>query len=303
MAVSAQDDDAETVDERPSRELDALVGQILDHKYLVEELVGTGAMGKVFRARHAQVGNVFALKVLRATLDDADRARQRFAREAKATGLLEHPNLVRVWDAGVTDHGLPYLVMEMVEGESLGERIARVGALPFQETIAIALQLYAGLAHAHREGVIHRDVKPDNVILCPDGLVKVVDFGLARLLYGDHTGITKTGEIVGTPSFISPEQAHGLAVDAKCDAWAATACVYHMATGQLPFTGRRLLQIVKELLTAAPIPPTVHRAELPDSFDALVEAGLRKEPQEREGCAELLRRVRQIEAEMTLLDP
>jgi len=286
------DDEPTEVTPSLAAEVFARAGEVIDSRYEIEAQIGSGAMGKVYRVRHVTVGRTFALKLLRKTLKDNLNVRARFIREAQATGKMRHRNIVEISDAGVTAEGLPFLVMELLDGEPLGSILGREGALPMVGALTIGEQLLGGLAHAHAAGVVHRDVKPNNAIILRDGTLKLVDFGLARLLSDEATAITKTGEMLGTPSYFSPEQAEGKPVDERSDAWGATVCLYEMATGTLPFGGRRLVQVLRGVLTGTPTAPSEHREDLPDGFDAMIERGLRKDPDERASVPELLEQVR-----------
>lgn len=266
----------------------SLVGAVIDGKYEVLELLGQGSMGKVYRANNPRIQREVAVKVLKRELSDSSVIRTRFLREAQLTARIEHPNVVQIWDAGVTSDELPFIVMELVRGETLAGRIARVGPLGLAEALAIGRQILKGLHGAHQVGVVHRDVKPENVILGEDDTVKLVDFGIARALAEELTVITETGHLVGTPSYLSPEQALGRELDHKTDAWSAMVVLYEAVTGRVPFDGRTVVQILNRVISEEPPLASALRPDLPPGFDDLFRLGLRKEPGARSDVGVLL---------------
>ncbi len=287
------DDITDPMDRASLDEMASHVGQTVDGKYEVIELLGQGAVGRVYRARQDVLARDVALKVLRQSFADHPRVVDRFLREARAVGVIEHPNVVQIYDAGVTEDGLPYLAMELVEGEPLTARIAREGRLRLYETLHIGSQILAGLEQAHRAGVIHRDVKPDNVLVTPENVAKIVDFGVARL-ETTESQLTQRGEVLGTPSYLSPEQAIGTRVDAKADAWATAVVLYEMATGRRPFEGKQFVEILTKVMASEPAPPSAHAPDLPPAFDALVLSGLEKDADARADTSALSIRIQQL---------
>jgi len=234
-------------------------------KYVISSRVAEGGMGVVYRALDRQLGREVALKILPEYFS-MDRERlSRFYREARATSLLNHPNIVTVFDVGQID-GCEFIVTELVEGRTLRE-IMQQGPIPFVEMLKIASQIAGALAAAHRAGIIHRDIKPENVMLRPDGYVKVLDFGLAKLTdtarktpsgnveFGpSRTNQTMPGVIMGTVSYMSPEQAEGLDIDARTDIWALGVILYEMVTGKLPFRGPTPSHTIVAILEQEPEP-------------------------------------------------
>jgi len=202
--------------------------------YELGQKIAEGGMGSVYRARHVGTGEQFAIKVLSAHLVANQVLLQRFEQEFRAAGKLDHPNIVRAIDYGV-ENGVPYLVMELVEGETLGQRVERGGRLGEAEAIRIALQVAQGLHQAHAQGIIHRDVKPDNILLTPTGEAKLADLGLVKDAEGD-LNLTRTGRGLGTPHFMSPEQFRNAKhADVRCDIYSLAASLYMAVTGELPF--------------------------------------------------------------------
>jgi serine/threonine protein kinase len=218
--------------------------------YEVIEKIGQGGMATVYKASCTSTGKVVAIKVLSEEMAAKPVLRKRFEQEIRAASQLEHPNIVATLDHGESDAG-PYLVMEYVKGESLGERIERAGPLNPVEAVRLITQVARALEYAHQQGVIHRDVKPDNILVTPDGQARLVDFG------------TRPGTGLGTPNFIAPEQlTHAKAIDARCDVYGLGATLYTAVTGRLPFAARTLLQILKlksnnELILPRQLTPSV----------------------------------------------
>jgi hypothetical protein len=248
-------------------------------------LLAAGGMGEVYLARHRELGTEVALKVLPAMpLDAAAAVRERFAREARLTAKADYPGIVRVLGHDVA-HDRPYLVLEHVAGHTLRERL-RGGPLPVAEAARIAADVADVLAAAHAHGVLHRDVKPDNVMVQPDGAVRVLDFGVARAVQ-DDAPLTRTGEIVGTPEYMAPEQLlEGPdAIDARTDVHALGVLLHELLTGRSPFRGSNVFQALKLVESLAPPPPSSLRPAVPAALDAVVARALQKTPGERHPTA------------------
>jgi serine/threonine-protein kinase len=216
------------------------VGSVLDGRYRIDSVLGKGGMGRVYKGEHTGIGKAVAIKVLHSKLGGSREAAQRFQREALASGRLDHVNIVGVSDFGVLDDGSLYLVMEALEGETLGDRLARDKRIPWQDAMEIVRGVLAGLRHAHDRGVVHRDIKPDNIFLAKkDGerVIKILDFGIAKLVAGDANdpASTRTGITVGTPAYLSPEQAVGGAITSASDLYSLSVVIYEMLTGRAPF--------------------------------------------------------------------
>jgi len=253
--------------------------------YEVLEVVGAGAQGLVLRARDGRSGRLVALKVL---ADPDPRARDRLVREARILIGTRHPHLVRVVDVGEAA-GLAYLALEWVEGETLAARVRRGGPLPAGEVRAVLAAVAGALAHCHARGVVHRDVKPANVLVeRPTERVVLVDLGLAKLLpeAGRHTRLTETGEVIGTPGLLAPEQAGATPVDARTDVYGLGALGYFLLTGVAPFRGATLLNVLNLVLTAEPPDPRDEAAATPPDLAALCRAAMAKDPARRPESAE-----------------
>src|SRR5438270_8025684 len=209
-----------------------MVGEVLSDRYELEELVGSGGMSSVYRAHDRVLDRRVALKILHRHFSDDDEYVQRFLREARTVASLSHPNIVAVIDRGEHD-GQQFIVLEYVAGENLKRLIERNGPAPVERALELAIQIARGLMCAHDRGLVHRDVKPQNVLLNGDGQAKVTDFGIARSVGID--GMTQTGTVMGTSNYIAPEQASGQGVDAQSDVYALGVVLYELLAGEVPF--------------------------------------------------------------------
>ncbi|MDP9266916.1 MAG: protein kinase [Acidobacteriota bacterium] len=245
-------------------------------KYEVLEVIGHGGMGVVYRARDAAIGRHVALKVMGAALAQQGELRERFLREARAAGNLQHPNIVVIYDLG-EDNGAPYIAMEYLAGEPLDKALA-ANTLTTKAKLEIFALICDGLHFAHQSGVIHRDVKPANVILPTKGGAKLVDFGIART--GD-AGITRTGMMIGTVAYMAPEQLKAKPVDARSDVFSAGAMLYEMLAGKLPFEGESTAETMMRILQEEPPELKAEGVVSPQSLAKLVGRALEKEPADR----------------------
>src|SRR5512138_444498 len=277
----------------PSPDVDAAdiaIGSVLDGRYRIDAVLGSGGMGRVYRGEHTGIGRAVAIKVLHTDLSRNREAAQRFQREALASGRLDHPNIVGVSDFGVLDDGACFLVMEALEGESLGDRLSRDKRIPWHESLLILKGVLAGLKHAHDRGVVHRDIKPDNIFLArKDGelVVKILDFGIAKLYSGDSNdpASTRAGLTVGTPAYLSPEQAVGGEIKPASDIYSTTIVLVEMLTGRPPFEDKDPLAMLGAHVSRPP-PALVDllpelAPELPGGLEDLVQRGLMKIANER----------------------
>jgi hypothetical protein len=270
-----------------------VLGSVLDGRYRIDAVLGTGGMGRVYRAEHTKIGKMVAIKVLHADLGRNREASQRFQREAIASGRLDHPNIVGVSDFGVLDGGACYLVMEILEGESLGDRLARDSRIHWVEAIDILRGVLFGLRHAHERGVVHRDIKPDNIFLAQkdgDPVIKILDFGIAKLYAGSAAdpASTRAGLTVGTPAYLSPEQAVGGEITPASDLYSASIVLYEMLAGRAPFEDRDPLAMLGAHVGRRPpafgvVAPGV---DIPPPLEDIVQRGLVKSPAERIGTAD-----------------
>jgi serine/threonine-protein kinase len=268
---------------------DALLGQVLDDKYRLDERLGVGGMGTVYRATHLLIERPVAVKVLSQRLVADDTAKERFRREARAAGRLQHTNAVAVTDFGETREGTVYLVMELLEGRPLREVLAREAPLDPARAVSLMLQISAAVEAAHEAGIIHRDLKPGNIFLVqrPEApyIVKVLDFGIAKIA-ADEEGnlmdtLTGTGVMIGTPRYMSPEQCDGAELTPASDVYSLGVILYEMLTGQTPFTGASPLALALKHSSESPRPPRELVPNIPPALEAFVLHALEKSPEAR----------------------
>jgi serine/threonine protein kinase len=264
---------------------DPLIGRRIGPAELQRKL-GEGGMGAVYLGRHPGLNRPVAVKILSAALAQNAEFIQRFQREARLAARLEHPNVVQVHDVGEQD-GLHYIVMQYVEGKSLDQILKERRKLSLNEALSITKRVAVALAAAARLGIVHRDIKPHNILISKDGMVKVADFGLAKDNDANRT-ISETGQIVGTPYFMSPEQAEGKAVDPRGDLYSLGATLYPMLTGKRLFEGSSPLAIVMKQIREQPVPVRELDPSIPPAVEALLDRLLRKDPGERFASAEAL---------------
>jgi eukaryotic-like serine/threonine-protein kinase len=283
-------DDADQT--RPS-----LIGTTVTGRYLIEEVIGSGGMGTVYRAEHVHMKKTLALKVLHRELAAIEEVVTRFEREAIAAGRIDHPNVARATDFGRLDDGSFYLVMEFISGRSLSSLISE-GALPVERALYIGRQIAGAIEAAHEAGIVHRDLKPDNVLLVardedPDS-VKVLDFGIAKVDMsetGPPSQLTRMGSVFGTPEYMAPEQAAGSAVDHRVDLYALGVIMYEMLCGHAPFSGDVMSVLTSQLTVEPPALPE----SLPEDVRLLVAALLEKQPETRVQTArEAIERITRI---------
>ena len=274
---------------------DPLIGRVLGGRYRLAERLGQGGMGTVYRALHTLMDKPVALKVLRSEMATDNEAVARFHREARSASRLDHDHCIRVTDFGQSDDGLLYLVMELLDGVSLGH-VARKGPVPAARAAAIGVAIAEALQHAHEAGIIHRDLKPDNVFLArrPRGreLVKVLDFGLAKLAHDGALGpsITRDGTVFGTPEYMAPEQAEGAKLDGRTDLYALGIILYQLVTGDVPFRASNFIALLTKQVSDKPLPPRERRPdlEIPPGLEAAILRCLSKRPEERYAGAQEL---------------
>src|SRR5690348_17437767 len=252
----------------------------LGGRYQVGELLGYGGMAEVHRGRDLRLGRDVAIKMLRTDLARDDTFQLRFRREAQNAASLNHPAIVAVYDTGEergsAGETLPYIVMEFVNGRTLKEVLAAEGRLMPRRALEIVAEICAALEFSHRHGIIHRDVKPGNVMLTQTGQVKVMDFGIARALASGASTMTQTSAVIGTAQYLSPEQARGDAVDARRDVYAAGCVVYELLTGQPPFIGDNPVSVAYQHVREDPRPPSALNPDVPPAVDAVVLKALSK---------------------------
>jgi serine/threonine protein kinase len=269
---------------------------LANNRYQLRDLLGEGGMASVHLAHDSVLDRPVAIKTLHTELSREPAFRERFRREAQAVAKLTHTNIVSVFDTGEEEldgSTMPYIVMEYVEGRPLSavfdEDVRQFGAMPADKALRITADVLAALEISHEMGLVHRDIKPGNVMMTKRGVVKVMDFGIARAMQSGVTSMTQTGMVVGTPQYLSPEQALGRAVDARSDLYSVGIMLFQLVTGQLPFDADSPLAIAyAHVQEEPPVPSSINRA-LPPAVDALVARALRKNPNERFPSAEAMR--------------
>lgn len=255
-------------------------GDTVGGRYLLEERIASGGMGTVFKALDQRLGRTVAFKVLKPELAHDDRSVERFRREARAVAALAHPNIANVYDYG-EDRGSHFIVMELAPGKDLARVLEAEAPLSPERTARIAAQIAAALGHAHSAGVVHRDVKPANVIVSDDHTVKVTDFGIARAA-GD-SNLTATGTLLGTATYLSPEQAQGVPLDARSDIYSLGIVMYEMLTGEVPFPGESAINVAMRHLSEDVPAPSETAEGVPAWLDAVVVKATRRDPLDRFG--------------------
>jgi serine/threonine-protein kinase len=265
------------------------IGELFDERFIVRRAIGRGGMGAVFEAEHADLGRVVALKILARPATPG--AFERFLSEAQLTAAVRHPNVVSVLDFGVKDGVTPYLVLERLEGEPLSAMIRRSGKIFWREAVEIGDQILCGLSAAHKAGVVHRDLTPDNVFLCQDdrgGVVaKILDFGVALLARDEQEGCEAGHDLVtGTPGYLAPEAALGLAaIDARADLFSVGVILYELMCGRLPFEGETPGDILSNTLSQPVVRPKRYASDMPAALERLVLTAIAKSPEDRYASA------------------
>src|SRR5439155_325406 len=261
---------------------DTLIGSVFDGRYRIVRKLGTGGVADVYLAEDQELGRRVAIKILNDRHAADDSFVERFRREAKNAAGLSHPNIVSIYDRG-TAAGTYYIAMEYLDGRSLKELIVARGPAPIKIAIEHARQILGAIGFAHRHGIVHRDIKPHNVLIGPEGRLKVTDFGIAR---SGASQMTEVGSIIGTAQYLSPEQARGSPVDQRSDLYSVGVVLYELLTGQVPFTGDTPLEIAMKHLSEVPKPPSELRPDVPHDLDLVVLRALAKDPADRYPTAE-----------------
>jgi len=262
------------------------IGQIVKERYEILEVLGEGGMAFVYKARDMQLERFVAIKTLKPNYVNQETFVDRFKREAKTAANLNHPNIVQIFDWGIEEE--PYFVMEYIEGNTLTSIIAKNRTISLGDILFIGAQVSSGLHAAHQKGLVHRDIKPGNIMITPDGKVKVTDFGIVSL-QNEESDITKTGSILGTASYISPEQAQGKSVSIESDLYSLGTVLYELITGKAPFSGDSPISTATKHLTEKPEKPSLYRRDLPKGVESAILRLLEKASYDRFKSAEDLR--------------
>ncbi|WP_445402613.1 protein kinase domain-containing protein [Streptomyces sp. LE64] len=267
-------------------------GLVGDGRYRLTHRLGRGGMAEVFAAEDVRLGRTVAVKLLRADLAEDPVSKARFTREAQSVAGLNHHSVVAVYDSGEDQVGhqtVPYIVMEIVEGRTIRDLLINAEAPGPEQALIIVSGVLEALAYSHQHGIVHRDIKPANVIITHNGAVKVMDFGIARALHGAQSTMTQTGMVMGTPQYLSPEQALGKAVDHRSDLYATGCLLYELLALRPPFTGETPLSVVYQHVQDMPVPPSEVSDGVPPELDGLVMRALAKDPDDRFQTAEEMR--------------
>ena len=263
------------------------IGTVLDERYLIDGLIGVGGMAVVFEARDMYINNNrVAIKMLKNEVASDEIMVKRFKNESKAESMLKHRNIVDIHDVSVKGKE-KYIVMEYVEGITLKNYLkGKDGPLSFEEIICYTRQILRALSTAHENGIIHRDIKPQNIMVLQNGLIKVMDFGIAKLPNAET--VTVTDKAIGTVYYMSPEQASGKRIDSRSDIYSLGAMLYELATGELPFTGETPLSVVLKQINEEPVPPRKLNKEIPVGLEQIILCAMSKRPQDRFQSADIM---------------
>jgi serine/threonine protein kinase len=283
-----------------AQEQDPMIGAVLANSYHVLRLIGEGGMGRVYEAQHTRLNKRrLAIKLLHDEMARQPDILTRFEREAESASTISHPNVVEVLDVDRLEDGRPYIVSEYLEGEELGALLDRVGTLPVETAIRIARQICRALMAAHERAIVHRDMKPENVFLVGDPRaprVKVIDFGISKQSDGSAK-LTRTGMVMGTPSYMAPEQARGEHVDHRADIYAVGGILYRAVTGQKPYDGEDGAQVLTLVLTEEPKRPRSVTPTVPEAIELVIQKAMARDPADRYAT------MAELEAELAALDP
>ena len=264
--------------------MDQYIGKMLDDRYEVLELIGSGGMANVYKARCHRLNRLVAIKILKSDLADNADFRRRFHDESQAVAQLSHANIVSVYDVS-TNPDREYIVMELIDGITLKQYMERRGRMDWRESLHFITQIMRGLSHAHSRGIIHRDIKPQNIMVLRDGSVKVADFGIACLA---NQGQTLTQEALGSVHYISPEQARGDRIDARSDIYSAGVVLYEMLTGRLPFEGDSAVSVAIQHLSSVPLAPRDIDPSIPEPLELICMKAMNNDPNKRYASADAM---------------
>ena len=266
--------------------MDSNIGRKLDGRYEIIELIGVGGMADVYKATDVMENRTVAVKILKAEYSENEEFVRRFRNESKAIAVLSHPNIVKIYDVGFTDE-IQFIVMEYIDGITLKELLEQQGVLRWKDALKFVVQILKALQHAHDKGIVHRDIKPQNIMLFPDGTIKVMDFGIARFSRID--GKTLSDKTIGSVHYISPEQAKGEMTDERSDIYSVGVMLYEMLTGRKPFDGENPVAIAVKHMQETPIPPREIMPSIPESLEEIVLHAMERSPARRyQSAAEMI---------------
>ena len=257
--------------------MDQYIGRLLDNRYEILEILGTGGMAVVYKARCHRLNRLVAIKILKDEFARDEEFRRRFQAEGEAVAMLSHPNIVQIYDVSTSDSA-NFIVMELIDGISLKQYMEKKGVLNWKETLHFSMQIAKGLEHAHSRGVVHRDIKPHNVMVLKNGAVKVADFGIARMM---SEGNTLTKEALGSVHYISPEQAKGGHTDNRSDIYSLSVVMYEMMTGRPPYDGESAVAVAIQHINGGAAMPSTLNPNIPDGMEQIIMKGMALEIRDR----------------------
>ena len=275
------------------------VGQVFDGRYKIEGTVGVGGMAIVFEATDLLTNRKVAVKMLKDSVSGNTQAIKRFIIESKAVAMLNHENIVKIYDISVRGEH-KYIVMEFLEGITLREYMKNKGPLSWRETVEFTEQILAALDHAHMKGVVHRDIKPQNIMLLEGGFVKVTDFGIAKIPKAET--LTMADKAIGTVFYISPEQAQGRKIDARSDIYSLGVMMYEMVTGKMPFIADTPVAVIYKHISTPPVPPSQLNPKIPIGFEQIILCAMEKNPENRyQSAAQMLRHLHRLKQDPSVV--
>ena len=275
-------------------EKDTNIGQMLDNRYEITELIGVGGMADVYKGKDIVDNKIVAIKILKTEFSDNEEFLSRFRNESKAISLLSHPNIVKIYDVGFSEN-LQYIIMEYIDGITLKEYIEKEKALNWKDAVHFMIQILRALQHAHENGIVHRDIKPQNIMMLDDGTIKVMDFGIAK--FSRETGKTATDQAIGSVHYISPEQAKGEATDEKSDIYSVGVMLYEMLTGQKPFDSDNSVSIAVMNINDIPKRPRAVNPNVPAGLEEIILKAMEKNPLDRyQSASEMIKDIERFKA-------
>lgn len=277
------------------KEKDPNIGQVLDDRYEITELIGVGGMADVYKGKDIVENKIVAIKILKTEFSDNEEFLSRFRNESKAIALLSHPNIVKIYDVGFSEN-LKYIIMEYIDGMTLKDYIQEEKALKWKDAVHFMIQILRALQHAHEKGIVHRDIKPQNIMMLNDGTIKVMDFGIAK--FARETGKTATDQAIGSVHYISPEQARGEDTDEKSDIYSVGVMLYEMLTGQKPFDSDNSVSIAVMNINDIPKRPRAVNPNVPAGLEEIILKAMEKNPLDRyQSASEMIRDIERFKAD------